>query len=155
MWKGLSSNFKPSKSDHGFVYIITIENPETKKPNYYIGCKKFYKRIKRKPLKGKKRNRICYVESDWKTYTSSSKTLNEWINMGSSFEREVLKIVGSQWELNYFENLYIMNSHSMFRDDFLNGFAGFRQNEPPKSLQNKFKRGEIDFTLPKSILNLV
>lgn len=153
-WIGIPESFEPKDNDHGFVYLMTIENPITKKPNYYIGSKKFRKRIKRPPLKGYKKNRICYIEDKWRDYTSSSITLNEWIDSGISVTREVLRIVESQWELNYFENLYIMNSHSVFRNDFLNGFAGFRQNKPPKDLQEKFDKGLIDFTLPDKILSI-
>jgi hypothetical protein len=153
-WTGIPEDFEPSENDHGFVYLMTIKNPDTEKLNYYIGIKKFRKRIKRAPLKGFKRKRICYVDSKWRDYTSSSESLNKWLELGIPVEREILRIVESQWELNYFENLYIMNSHSVFRDDFLNGFAGFRQNKPPKALQKKFEEGSIDFTLPDRIKEL-
>lgn len=153
-WKGIPEDFEPSDGDHGFIYLMTIQNPDTKQPNYYLGCKKFRKKIKRAPLKGFKRKRICYVDSKWRDYTSSSESLNKWLKSGIPVEREILRIVESQWELNYFENLYIMNSHSVFRDDFLNGFAGFRQNKPPKALQEKFEKGLIDFTLPEKIKEL-
>ncbi len=51
-----------TKNSFGFVYRIT--NKKTKKA--YIGCKQYY--VTRK---GKK------VESNWRTYTGSSKYLNE------------------------------------------------------------------------------
>jgi len=56
----------------GFIYEITNLVNDKK----YIGRKQMVKKIKRAPLKGKKRKRIDYVESDWKTYTGSSDRLN-------------------------------------------------------------------------------
>lgn len=68
----------------GFVYKIT--NLETNK--YYIGKKLYWKTIRRPPLKGKKRKRVCRVESDWKTYNSSSAILQEEI---SKFDKKFVK----------------------------------------------------------------
>ena len=56
----------------GFIYEIT----NTVNQKKYIGKKQMVKRIKRAPLKGKKRKRIDFVESDWKSYTGSSDRLN-------------------------------------------------------------------------------
>lgn len=71
----------------GFVYKIT----ELQTGMMYYGIKKFKKRIRRKPLKGKKRVRIDYVESDWKTYSTSSPELSERLH-GSpeSYKKEIL-----------------------------------------------------------------
>lgn len=153
-WLGVEEDFVPESDQLGFVYIMTVENPDTGDSMYYIGCKKFWSTATRPPLKGKKRRRKITKESDWRSYTSSSPTLNEWIGGGAKIEREVLKIVGSKWELNYFENLYIMNSHAVFRDDFLNGVVNLRQNKPPKALKEKFNKGEIDFELPEKIIEV-
>ena len=59
----------------GFIYEITNKVNGKK----YIGKKQCVRKIRRKPLKGKTRNRIDHKESDWKTYTSSSNELNEYI----------------------------------------------------------------------------
>ena len=56
----------------GFIYEI-VNTTNGKK---YIGKKQMIRKIRRNPLKGKKRKRIDYVESDWKTYTGSSDALN-------------------------------------------------------------------------------
>lgn len=58
----------PKDDDIGFVYFI--KNKSTNE--FYIGCKLLKKKITRPPLKGKKRRRIQYIESDWKTYCGSS-----------------------------------------------------------------------------------
>ena len=57
---------------YGFIYEI-VNTINHKK---YIGKKQMVRKIRRNPLKGKKRKRVDYVESDWKTYTGSSDALN-------------------------------------------------------------------------------
>ena len=66
----------------GFVYLIT--NKKDKK--YYIGCKLLEKKIKRAPLKGKKKKRIEVISSNWKDYTGSSNVLNEDINKNIKYK---------------------------------------------------------------------
>lgn len=61
---------------YGFIYNIT--HRETGKK--YIGKKVFRFKKKLPPLKGKKRRRVVYYDSDWKEYTGSSKSLNEDID---------------------------------------------------------------------------
>lgn len=59
----------------GFVYeIIEIGTHKS-----YIGIKQFWSKRTLKPLKGKKNKRHTIVESDWKTYNSSSKIMQEKI----------------------------------------------------------------------------
>ena len=65
------------KDTFGFIYEITNLTNNRK----YIGKKQMVRKIRRKPLKGKKRKRIDYIESDWKTYTGSSDILNEDIKV--------------------------------------------------------------------------
>ena len=73
----------------GFVYIIYELNTNMK----YIGCKKFWSKVKYKPLKGKKNCRWKYKESNWKSYTSSSNILNEKIKDNpKNYNLEVLKL---------------------------------------------------------------
>lgn len=67
----ISDDYKPSNETIGFVYQIR----EISSNRVYYGIKKFWKRIRRKPLKGKKRHRIDYVESDWRYYKTSSPLL--------------------------------------------------------------------------------
>ena len=71
----LSEGVEITEETFGFIYLIECKTTGKK----YIGKKQCKSRIKRKPLKGKKRNRIDSKESDWKTYTSSSNELNELI----------------------------------------------------------------------------
>ena len=75
---------KKPENSVGFVYKIT--NLDT--GQMYIGKKSFVKKRTRPPLKGYKRKRVDYIESDWKTYQSSNKEVQEWKNV----HKEILYI---------------------------------------------------------------
>ena len=92
-----------SKEDIGFVYKIH----DRENDKLYFGIKKFWKKIKRKPLKGKKRKRIEFVESDWKDYNSSNKELQELIeNNPERFVKEIVKLCDSVTEMKAYEAHY-------------------------------------------------
>ena len=116
----------------GFIYEITNKVNGKK----YIGKKQCVRKIKRKPLKGKTRNRIDQKESDWKTYTSSSKELNEDIQKygKENFEFRILKVCGSKWELGYEEIKEQIARDVLRREDYYNGIINVRIGTPPKSL---------------------
>ena len=116
----------------GFIYEITNKVNGKK----YIGKKQCIRKIKRKPLKGKTRNRIDHKESDWKTYTSSSNELNEDIQKygKENFEFRILKVCGSKWELGYEEIKEQIARDVLRRDDYYNGIINVRIGTPPKSL---------------------
>jgi len=116
----------------GFIYEITNKVNGKK----YIGKKQCVRKIRRKPLKGKTRNRIDHKESDWKTYTSSSSELNEDIQKygKDSFEFRILKICGSKWELGYEEIKEQIARDVLRRNDYYNGIINVRIGTPPKSL---------------------
>jgi midasin (ATPase involved in ribosome maturation) len=118
----------------GFIYEITNKANGKK----YIGKKQCIRKIKRKPLKGKTRNRIDHKESDWKTYTSSSNELNEDIKKYGKeiFEFRILRVCGSKWELGYEEIKEQISRDVLRRDDYYNGIINVRIGTPPKSLLN-------------------
>ena len=118
----------------GFIYEITNKVNGKK----YIGKKQCIRKIKRKPLKGKTRNRIDHKESDWKTYTSSSNELNEDIKKygKDNFEFRILRVCGSKWELGYEEIKEQIARDVLRRDDYYNGIINVRIGTPPKSLLN-------------------
>lgn len=115
---------KPFDPDeyHGFVYKIT--NKLT--GEVYIGQKRLHKTVKRPPLKGKKNKRHVKKESDWRTYTGSSKRLNEDIQkLGKdNFEFEILELYHSQWELSYAEYKKIILEDAIPNKKYYNEFLG-------------------------------
>lgn len=132
----LNENVIINENTFGFLYEITNKTNNKK----YIGKKQCFMRLKRKPLKGKKRNRISSVESTWREYTSSSNDLNEDIKkLGKeNFEFKILKTCNSKWELAYEEIKEQIIQNVLLRDDYYNGIINVRIGTPPKSIKEKF-----------------
>ena len=128
----INENVYLHESMFGFIYEITNKINGKK----YIGKKQCIRKIKRKPLKGKTRNRIDHKESDWKTYTSSSNELNEDIQKHGkeNFEFRILKVCGSKWELGYEEIKEQIARDVLRRNDYYNGIINVRIGTPPKNL---------------------
>ncbi len=85
----------------GFVYeVVCVEDGRS-----YLGKKNFFFRRTLPPLKGKKRKRKKVFESDWKEYTSSSKILNEDIDLKGKdkFEFHILWLCSGKGELSFLE----------------------------------------------------
>ena len=125
---------------HGFVYKVRNNHPESEK-KYYIGCKKLLKRVKRKPLKGKKRHRIAYIDNNVEEYWGSSEELKADIaKYGLDFfEKEVIHMCETQWEMKFLEMLEQMRHNVLFDDSSYNGIINVRINSVPKSLKEKYK----------------
>jgi hypothetical protein len=119
----------------GFIYEIT--NNALPEPKKYIGKKQCNSRVKRKPLKGKTRNRISQKESDWKTYTGSSKELNEDITKygKENFSFVILQWCGSKWELGYQEIKLQIQQEVLLKDSYYNGIINVRLGKCPKNLK--------------------
>lgn len=116
------------KESFGFLYKIT--NKVLNK--FYIGKKQCVSRIKRKPLKGKSRNRIDKKESDWKTYTGSSNELNEDIKKygKENFTFTILKWGDSKFELGYNEIKLQILEDALLKESYYNGIINVRLSRP-------------------------
>jgi len=125
----------------GFIYEITnITNGKK-----YIGKKQMVRRIKRKPLKGKKRKRIDFIESDWKTYTGSSDYLNnDILTLGmSKFQFNILKFCQSKFELSYFEAKMQFENDVLLSENYYNGIINCRIGKAPKLfLEQYYNNGD-------------
>jgi len=89
-----------TENNFGFVYLITRK--ETKKS--YIGCKQYFVKKNKKE-----------IESDWRTYTGSSKTLNEEIkNLGKKhFQFQIIGEYKNKRSLRYYECYYQIINHAL------------------------------------------
>jgi len=125
----------------GFLYLIT-NNLTNKK---YIGKKQCISKIKRQPLKGKTRKRICYKQSNWKTYTSSSNDLNDdIIKYGKeNFTFEIIRVCNSKWALAYFEIKEQIERDVLLKDDYYNGIINVRIGTAPKQELDNYKNKVI------------
>ena len=124
-WLNVPDDYEDSL---GFVYVI--EHTET--GCYYIGKKQFWKTIRRKPLKGRKRVRVCKVESDWRTYWGSSNALQDAIaeNGHESFTRSVVRTCNSKFELAYEELREQMRRNVLDDPKSFNGIINVRLSKP-------------------------
>jgi len=108
MWKykdsEISSIDDMPKDSVGFVYQIT-HIPTGKK---YIGKKILKHKKTRPPLKGYKRKRVEYVESDWKTYYGSHEGIKQLLkeNSENDFHREIIDFATTKKYLSYLETKY-------------------------------------------------
>ena len=125
----------------GFIYEITnITNGKK-----YIGKKQMVRRIKRKPLKGKKRKRIDFIESDWKSYTGSSDSLNnDILTLGiDKFKFNILKFCQSKFELSYFEAKIQFENDVLLSENYYNGIINCRIGKAPKLfLEQYYNKGD-------------
>lgn len=119
-----------AKDLFGMVYKITLPNGY-----WYIGSKQFQSKKKLKPLKGNVNARRKVVESDWKTYTSSSNIINEFISKrgknGILFEIITL-IKGGKFELKYCEMKHQVLENCLFDEKCLNGIINVRLGKNKK-----------------------
>jgi hypothetical protein len=113
IYNGLTFTSEMIDAHVGFVYKITNLNDG----RFYIG-KKLFTRAGYKTIKKKKKK--LRVESDWKTYYSSSKELNEDVNkLGKHiFKREILKLCFSKSECTYYEAMYQFNQQVLLINSY-------------------------------------
>jgi len=100
----------------GFIYLIHNLTAD----RFYIGKKQVRFKKTMPPLKGYKRKRIKYIESDWRTYTGSCQQLTADIEAGHEIERFVIELAQSKFDLNYKEKRVLYCMDVIHRDEFYN-----------------------------------
>lgn len=109
-----------------FGFIYRIKNTVTGKT--YIGRKQAVFSITKPPLKGKKRKRRGFIESDYKTYTGSNSKLNEDIkNLGKEYFRfEIIRFCQNKTDLAYFETVQIIKEGALLLPNYYNEYLYIR-----------------------------
>ena len=107
------------ENPYGFIYIITNNS----NGRMYVGKKQILTKLKRKPLKGKINRRISIKETDWKTYTGSSKELNEDIKKFGieNFSFEIIKFCENKSQMAYFEAKEQFDREVLIKEEYYNG----------------------------------
>ena len=121
-------NNKPFDSDVikdyvGFVYEVYDTQTEMK----YIGKKKFWSRVTRPPLKGRKNKRRSLKESDWQSYYGSSEEVKSLVeNTGEwRFERKIIRLCKTAGEMSYYEMKEQIDNDVLLKpEEYYNAFVG-------------------------------
>ncbi len=122
----------------GFVYEVYDKEAKMK----YIGKKKFWSKVTRPPLKGKKNKRRSLKESDWKSYYGSSEIVKELVeNTGEwRFRRKILRLCKTTGEMSYYEMKEQINNDVLLKpNEYYNAFVGGKIHR--KHLNHLIKNG--------------
>jgi phosphoribosylaminoimidazole-succinocarboxamide synthase len=92
-------------------------------------------KVSKPPLKGRKNRRRSTKESDWRTYTGSSKELNADIEkLGKDkFTFTILELYDTKWELSYGETKRIVMEDAIPSRRYYNEFLGKTGKCPEKA----------------------
>ena len=98
----------------GFVYRIFNRQTE----QVYIGKKILLNKRTKPPLKGYKRKRVTYAESNWLTYTGSNVESKKW--KIENCYREIIYICYNRTMMSYYETKLQFTNDVLESDKFLN-----------------------------------
>ena len=123
MWYYNNELFELTPEEYqGFVYQITELHTNKK----YIGKKNFWK-PKILPINKTRKRRVrTRVESDWKTYFSSSSQIQKLVEESGEekFKREILKLCKTKGEMSYYEAKLQFEKDVLLSDEYYNEFIG-------------------------------
>jgi len=130
-----NENIDNDNLPYGFIYRII----NTVSGKIYFGKKQIKSVKKLKPLRGKKNKRHFDIETDWKTYTSSSNDVNKDIEkLGKDkFSFEILKFCDSKFELAYYEAKIQFDHDVLLNEGYYNGIINCRIGRAPNALLKK------------------
>lgn len=125
----------------GFVYrIINMQTGQS-----YIGKKQFWS-VTRKAVKGKKRKQVITKESDWKTYCSSSKSVQEDIqSLGKHmFQFHILSLHKTKQELD-FNEIKVQWQLDVLNAKFADGTKMFYNGRIERLNHNQYTKDKVIF----------
>lgn len=100
----------------GFVYMITFSNGKK-----YIGAKRVWKNLKRPPSTYKRQGKTEFIESDWRSYRSSSNEVVELETRGIEIsEMRILATYDSWGKVLLLECMLQFSLNALTSDIYLN-----------------------------------
>jgi hypothetical protein len=137
----------------GFTYLITGNLPNGKKI-FYIG-KKFFQSTTHKAVKGKKNKKKVVKESNWKTYSGSSKFLLSLLEAygEDKFDFEILSLHESRSSLAYHEVFLIVSLNAM-REKYPDGTKVFANGLLPTVRFSLKDDSENELKMRKDLNNI-
>jgi Putative endonuclease segE, GIY-YIG domain len=140
-----NENIDNDNLPYGFIYRII----NTVSGKIYFGKKQIKSVKKLKPLKGRKNKRHFDIETDWKSYTSSSNDVNEDIErLGKDkFKFEIIRFCDSKFELAYYEAKIQFDHNVLLKEGYYNGIINCRIGRAPNALLNKLAQQENSTTI--------
>lgn len=118
MWiyKGKSITKRDQLPEEAVGFVYKIYNKKEDKT--YIGKKILANKRTRKPLKGYKRKRVDYVESNWMKYMGSSIETKKW-NLEDCV-REIVYICFNKTMMTYYETSLQFKENVLENDEYIN-----------------------------------
>ncbi len=107
----------------GFVYEIYDKQTEM----LYIGKKRFWSKVSKPPLKGRKRRRRSLKESDWQDYYGSSEQVKTLVEESGKdrFSRRILRLCKTLGEMSYYEAKIQFKTDALLKPEkYYNAFIG-------------------------------
>jgi hypothetical protein len=124
---------------YAFVYLITNRATAQK----YVGKKFFWSKKVLPKTKSRKRRKITYVESDWRTYYGSNRVLNEEREQSGNdmYYRQILHLCKTKGESSYMEAKEQFDREVLLTDEYYNGIISCKIGG--QSVKNLKKNYEI------------
>ncbi len=116
LYKGQQIKTREDLPEEAVGFVYRIFNRTTNKT--YIGKKILLNKRTRQPLKGYKRKRVDYVESNWKTYTGSNVESKKW-NIEDCY-REIMYICFNRTMMSYRETMLQFKENVLEDDNYIN-----------------------------------
>ena len=149
-WTGVTPD---PETNMGFVYIIVCHTTGKK----YIGRKTYWKmappkkRSLRNPIRDKGSDKWrddCWLESDWKKYTGSSKSFNEHISEQGkdNFVFCIMEQYKSSAAIHYAEARLLMDKRALESDEYYNKNIGAIKFVPPQEVRRTLNEKYRDIT---------
>jgi len=125
MWLYNGKEFTSEMIEKNVGFVYEIYDKEAKM--FYIGKKKFWSKVTKPPLKGRKNKRRSLKESDWKSYYGSSEVVKSLVeNTGEwRFERKIIRLCKSLGEMSYYEMKEQLDNDVLLKPEiYYNAFVG-------------------------------